>query len=640
MSKQYTVYKIRQFKLVAYPGGCFVKDNEKSKEQLLHELAAIRQQMQAMTAMHESDARFATAFNSSPIPMCITKFPEGRYVSVNDIFIDLTGYSRQEVLGRTSIYLNIWANNSDRLKFVESLQNKRPIYNEEIQFRIKSGEIITTLYSAEYVIIAEKDYILSSAIDITQLKQAQEALQRSEREFKSLAENSPDIIARLDKDLRHVYINPTIELMTGIAAELFIGRTQQEVGISRTFCDLWTEHLTKVFVTKEKSQIESTFVNFRGQEIYYQARLVPEFGADGAVEFVLCNIRDITALKNTETALRISEDRKQRLLTAIPDLLFRVNKSGIYLDCHGAKTNLLYASPDVLIGKSIREILPADPAEKIMHYLEQTFDLGQEQTFEYQLPINGRLCSFEARIVATGEDDILCIARDITELKLLQNEITRLDRLNLVGEMAASIGHEVRNPMTTVRGFLQMLSRKPELLNFNDFFTLMIEELDRANAIISEFLSLAKNKAVSLEPHNLNSIIKSIEPLIQADAAISDKCLRLELSDIPDLLVDAKEIRQLILNLTRNGLEAMPPGKALTIKTYQEGNEAILAVQDEGHGIDPNLLEKLGTPFLTTKETGTGLGLPICYSIAKRHNAEITIETGANGTTFGVLFKN
>jgi len=640
MSKQYTVYKIRQFKLVAYPGGCFVKDNEKSKEQLLHELAAIRQQMQAMTAMHESDARFATAFNSSPIPMCITKFPEGRYVSVNDIFIDLTGYSRQEVLGRTSIYLNIWANNSDRLKFVESLQNKRPIYNEEIQFRIKSGEIITTLYSAEYVIIAEKDYILSSAIDITQLKQAQEALQRSEREFKSLAENSPDIIARLDKDLRHVYINPTIELMTGIAAELFIGRTQQEVGISRTFCDLWTEHLTKVFVTKEKSQIESTFVNFRGQEIYYQARLVPEFGADGAVEFVLCNIRDITALKNTETALRISEDRKQRLLTAIPDLLFRVNKSGIYLDCHGAKTNLLYASPDVLIGKSIREILPADPAEKIMHYLEQTFDLGQEQTFEYQLPINGRLCSFEARIVATGEDDILCIARDITELKLLQNEITRLDRLNLVGEMAASIGHEVRNPMTTVRGFLQMLSRKPELLNFNDFFTLMIEELDRANAIISEFLSLAKNKAVSLEPHNLNSIIKSIEPLIQADAAISDKCLRLELSDIPDLLVDAKEIRQLILNLTRNGLEAMPPGKAITIKTYQEGNEAILAVQDEGHGIDPNLLEKLGTPFLTTKETGTGLGLPICYSIAKRHNAEITIETGANGTTFGVLFKN
>lgn len=616
-----------------------MKDNEKSKEQLLHEIAAMRQQMQAMTAMHESDARFATAFNSSPIPMCITKFPEGRYVSVNDIFIDLTGYSRQEVLGRTSIYLNIWAKISDRLKFVESLQNKRPIYNEEIQFRIKSGEIITTLYSAEYVIIAEKDYILSSAIDITQLKQAQEALQRSEREFKSLAENSPDIIARLDKDLRHVYINPTIELITGIAAELFIGRTQQEVGISQAFCDLWTEHLNKVFVTKEKSQIESTFVNFRGQEFYYQARLVPEFGADGAVEFVLCNIRDITELKKTETALRISEARKQRLLIAIPDLLFRVNKSGIYLDCHGAKTNLLYASPNVLIGKSIREILPADPAEKIMHYIEQTFELGQEHTFEYQLPINGRLCSFEARIVATGEDDILCIARDITELKLLQNEITRLDRLNLVGEMAASIGHEVRNPMTTVRGFLQMLSRKPELLNFNDFFTLMIEELDRANAIISEFLSLAKNKAVSLEPHNLNSIIKSIEPLIQADAAISDKCLRLELSDVPDLLVDAKEIRQLILNLTRNGLEAMPPGKALTIKTYQDGNEAILAVQDEGHGIDPNLLEKLGTPFLTTKETGTGLGLPICYSIAKRHNAEITIDTGANGTTFGVWFK-
>ena len=359
---------------------------------------------------------------------------------------------------------------------------------------------------------------------------------------------------------------------------------------------------------------------------------------DGSVESALCTVRDITALKNTETALRTSEDHKQRLLTAIPDLLFQISRSGIYLDCHGSKTNLLYAPRDVLIGKSIREVFPTDQAEKIMHYIEQAIDLGQEQTFEYQLPINGHLYSFEARVVVAGEEDTLCIVRDITELKRLQNEVARLDRLNLVGEMAASIGHEVRNPLTTVRGFLQMLSLKVECFDFREYFTIMIEELDRANAIITEFLSLAKNKAVRLEPQNLTSIVKSLAPLIQADANISNKILRLELTDIPDLHVDAKEMRQLILNLTRNGLEAMLPGATLTIKTFQDGDEVVLAVQDEGHGIQPDLLDKLGTPFLTTKETGTGLGLPICYSIATRHKAAITIDTGASGTTFFVRF--
>ncbi|MEW5899031.1 MAG: ATP-binding protein, partial [Bacillota bacterium] len=88
-----------------------------------------------------------------------------------------------------------------------------------------------------------------------------------------------------------------------------------------------------------------------------------------------------------------------------------------------------------------------------------------------------------------------------------------------------------------------------------------------------------------------------------------------------------------------NGLEAMPPGGTLTIKTFQEGEEVVLAVQDEGPGIEPDLLEKIGTPFFTTKDDGTGLGLAVCYSIAARHKAAITVETSPAGTTFFVRFK-
>ena len=231
------------------------------------------------------------------------------------------------------------------------------------------------------------------------------------------------------------------------------------------------------------------------------------------------------------------------------------------------------------------------------------------------------------------------MAEDVTERKSIDVEMARLDRLNLVGEMAAGIGHEIRNPMTTVKGFLQLFREKKEFANYSEQLDLMVEEIDRANSIITEFLSLAKNKAIDLNRRSLNKIIRSLYPLIQADAMKSDKNITLELEDIPMLFLDEKEMRQVILNLVRNGLEAMQPGGNLTVRTYNEEREVVLSVQDQGTGIKPELLEKLGTPFFTTKDNGTGLGLAVCYSLAARHSARIDVISGPAGTTFYVRFK-
>ncbi|HWQ71347.1 MAG TPA: ATP-binding protein [Desulfitobacteriaceae bacterium] len=231
------------------------------------------------------------------------------------------------------------------------------------------------------------------------------------------------------------------------------------------------------------------------------------------------------------------------------------------------------------------------------------------------------------------------VITDISERKYYEKELARLDLLNLVGEMAASIGHEVRNPMTTVRGFLQLYRKNDSFMQYKESFDLMIDELDRANSIITEFLSLAKNKVVNLKFQNLNTILLNLSPLIQADALGSDKSIDLQMGEIPKLLLDEKEIRQLILNLVRNGLEAMSSGGSLAIRTYRDGKDVVLSVQDQGKGIAHDILEKIGTPFFTTKESGTGLGLAVCYGIANRHNAVIKIETGPKGTTFLVRFQ-
>ena len=167
----------------------------------------------------------------------------------------------------------------------------------------------------------------------------------------------------------------------------------------------------------------------------------------------------------------------------------------------------------------------------------------------------------------------------------------------------------------------------------------MLDELKRANSIITEFLNLAKNKVSDKKMQNVNTIIEALFPLIQAEAMRASKQVDLQLSQCLDIFVDEKEIRQLILNIALNGLDAMSSGGKLTIMTYIEERAVVLKIKDQGSGMSAEVLEKIGTPFFTTKEQGTGLGLAICYSIAKRHGADIDVETGENGTTFSIRFK-
>jgi len=239
---------------------------------------------------------------------------------------------------------------------------------------------------------------------------------------------------------------------------------------------------------------------------------------------------------------------------------------------------------------------------------------------------------------ADGSRLVFKVLIDITDRKNADRELARLERLNMVGEMAAGIAHEVRNPLTTVRGFLQLLTSKDNTKQYHEFYHLMIEELDRANFIISDFLSLARDKTTDFELINISELVRSLSPLLVADALNQDKEIILELLPVSDILGNKNELRQLLLNIARNGLEAMSAGTTLTIQTLKLEGYSILRICDQGEGVDPVIFEKLGTPFLTTKEQGTGLGLAICQSIASRHQAVISYESNPSGTTVTVKF--
>ncbi|MEW6066291.1 kinase [Desulforamulus profundi] len=237
------------------------------------------------------------------------------------------------------------------------------------------------------------------------------------------------------------------------------------------------------------------------------------------------------------------------------------------------------------------------------------------------------------------EFSFLLVKEDSAGYNGFANNNERLVRIRLTGEMAAAIAHEIRNPMTTVRGLLQMLQIEKACPGFEERLHVMLKELDRANSIISEVLLLAPTKVTDLKRKILNDILEGLLPAINSEAVKNGQRVVFEPGIVPYISLNEQEIAKLILNLVRNGMEAMTPGGILTIKTFMDGQEIVLSVQDQGKGIKMGLLDMLGTPFFTTKEQGTGLGLAVSYSIAARHNAAIKVETGPRGSTFFVRFK-
>ncbi|MDQ1146101.1 nitrogen-specific signal transduction histidine kinase/GAF domain-containing protein [Bacillus sp. SORGH_AS 510] len=333
--------------------------------------------------------------------------------------------------------------------------------------------------------------------------------------------------------------------------------------------------------------------------------------------------------------LEVANEQNHNVIESITDGFIVLSKDWKYLYVNKYQDLPMNKTPEDVIGKVIWEEFPS--------YIDTVFYKEYHRVMADRIPTHFEThASYSDKwfdiVVYPYGDGICSLIKDITEKKKYEKELKRLSGLDLIAQMAAGISHEIRNPMTTVRGFLQILEREDEFGRYQNYLHIMIDELDRANNIISEFLSMSNTRSSDLQKLNLNSIISDMTPLIHVDAFNQNKYIEIETNDLPEIMLNRDETRQLIINLYRNGLEAMSEGKILKIKTYMEDGYVVLAVQDQGQGIKPDVFEKLGTPFFTTKDKGTGLGLGVCYAIAARHQAKIDIQTGPDGTTFFIRY--
>lgn len=230
---------------------------------------------------------------------------------------------------------------------------------------------------------------------------------------------------------------------------------------------------------------------------------------------------------------------------------------------------------------------------------------------------------------------LISVSRDITSRNRMEELLRRSEKLTTVGQLAAGVAHEIRNPLTTLRGFLQ-LQQETNKLNHRHL-DLMLSELDRINLIVGEFLILAKPQAVHFQERDIRFILGDVISLLDSQAHLHGVEFVLNASsDSAMVHCEENQLKQVFINLLKNGMEAMPNGGSIRIRLDhdEELNRVRIEIKDEGIGIPEEMMPKLGEPFFTNKESGTGLGLMVSQRIIQSHKGMMDIKSVMNkGTT-------
>lgn len=225
------------------------------------------------------------------------------------------------------------------------------------------------------------------------------------------------------------------------------------------------------------------------------------------------------------------------------------------------------------------------------------------------------------------------VSRDMTERNRMEELLRQSEKLTTVGQLAAGVAHEIRNPLTTLRGFLQLQKEKSILVPLH--VELMLSELDRINLIVSEFLILAKPQAVRFQKKDVREVLYDVVSLLDSQAHLHNIQVENRFEDQPAMVhCEENQLKQVFINIIKNGIESMSSGGTLTLEQKRVNDSIVIVITDEGDGIPEDVLPKLGQPFFTNKETGTGLGLMISQRIIQGHKGIMEINSRVGSGTW------
>jgi PAS domain S-box-containing protein len=464
-------------------------------------------------------------------------------------------------------------------------------------------------------------------------KQYEEVEIRRIADFHSTLSNSPIHLFGLKRESKGIYTYTysagSMLGALGVSVMPQPGKSLHDL-YSRELISDWTVQLEKAF----SGEIQSADINLGERTI--QTTLYP----------VSNNVHEVvgTSYIKEKSKKEQKEEREQgfkQLFNHALEAIVLCRPNMEIAEVNERACELLQLSKEQLIGKSAENFFMKNGRAVIRKKWEEVLD-GKKISgeFRYSTPDG-----YRKEIAYTCEKDLVddlhvTILKDVTDQKLTEQMLLKAEALNVVGELAAGVAHEIRNPLTSLKGFVQLIKNQTD--DFNQYLSIILSEVDRIEHIIKEFLVLSKSHSQNFEMACAGDIIKDTVDLLNTQAIMKNIEIKTEIQQqIPPLFCDPLQLKQVFINFIKNAIEASDIGAYVEVRVRLCSKQEFvqIQIQDQGCGMDEEVLKKIGKPFFTTKDEGTGLGLMVSNNIIKHHNGKLDVKSEKGmGTIFTIHF--
>jgi PAS domain S-box-containing protein len=595
------------------------------------------------TGLMLKSGQFSAMLDLSPDPIAIYQGELIRYA--NPACAALVGAAGPaEIIGQSILPFIHPAYAAYVLKKSRQLVRQRLENGEAgMQWLRKDGSSVPVHVRASAIVYDGQPAIMVQGRDITELKLMEQSMKELELQYFQMIERSPDAIC-IHVDNKLYYVNES-------AARMFRAPDRHSIiGTSildRLQGDQHAELERRIGQVEADQSLEYTVykcLRFDGEvvDVEVNSAVIHRHRDKRYIQTVM---RDITNRVKRENELRESSQLYQRIIEFLPEPLV-VTENGVIVYANLSALRLVKLEDrSEAIGKSIFAFFHPE------HHADSERTIREVMATEAPSPFQGRklLCpngeTVDIEISSIridhymGKSVLLSVLRDLTARKHEEEFIVQTEKLSVIGQLAAGVAHEIRNPLTTLKGFTKLLQR--EVGDRYPYLPVMEAELDRINFIVNEFMSLSKPHLTQFRLSHVGDIVRSVIHFLEAQANLINVSFHIQCEEqLPPIECDENQLKQVFINVIKNAMDAMPEGGHVRISVSFDSGSGRLCVKikDDGPGIDEKVAARLGEPFFTTKATGTGLGLMICKRIIAGHGGTLSIgSTLGAGTTVTIM---
>ncbi|WP_066309645.1 EAL domain-containing protein [Bacillus sp. FJAT-29814] len=498
-------------------------------------------------------------------------------------------------------------------------------------------ELERNFYKIEQIVVRE-----GIPQDVGNQKWMEEIVKKNQRELRETISRHQGIIFKFKKENKkfiHTLSDGDLLYKMGFTPEHIIGKELTDFLPMEAAMEKMN-YYQRAWEGKENVTYEEELNGF-----HYIAILSPVRKGGQVVE-VIGSCVDITNQKQVEESLRVSESNYQLIADNIQDVIVKMDNNGLILYASPSHEKVFEIPPNEYEGHHAFDFLhPEDiPSVQNQFTIMSKFRKPCQVQFRH-LHSQGKWLPIEAKVTPVyGENDevecFIAVGRDISDRKNVEEFIQRSEKLSVIGQLASSVAHEIRNPLTTIKGFVQLIQQEKE----PDFYTTTIlSEVKKLEEIVDEFISFANPQAHQIIETDINILLKQVLSIFKSQTIINNIEITQQFEmELPSVRCDRSQIKQVFVQILQNAVEAVPNGGIIKIQTlYEDSNKVKIRFMDQGKGIPNKRMRKIGEPFYNTKEKGIGFGLMISHKIVQDHGGWIDINSTIDqGTTVDVVFPN